>query len=102
MHGIFNLVGHFRLKGVHRGVSFCERLNVVSSNMAAAETCLPSSAGSFKLKLFILWEAGAPQIVATSQEIVIHRDDIIKEGFLVKQCCSQQLAGCFALTKVTS
>lgn len=28
------------LKGVHRGVSFCERLNVVSSNMAAAETCL--------------------------------------------------------------
>ena len=25
----------------------------------------------------------------SSQEIVIHRDDIIKEGFLVKQCCSQ-------------
>lgn len=54
------------LKGVHRGVSFCERLNVVSSNMAAAETC-PSQNKQvllvvFKLKLFILWEVQAPQI----------------------------------------
>lgn len=66
-----NLVGRF-LKGVHRGVSFCERLNVVSSNMAAAETCLFLICNRknqvlpvvFELKLFILWEVRAPQIAA--------------------------------------
>ncbi len=51
MHGIFNLVGPFSTQRCAPGrLVLREVFHVVSSNMAAAETCLPSS-GSFKLKL---------------------------------------------------